>query len=144
MTKCNRCGKENVDPVYPHTCTPPLAIALAETLERQFPEGTAHSFLDGEAAAELRRLHNVKLAFDEWIDKTAWVQHTAGARDLGKHRADVLRERIERLEAENEALREALKAMVQTSDEEVLLRHDDQREAMKQAQAALARAGEVK
>ncbi len=53
--KCNRCGKEN--PAEIHTCTAPLAIALAETLERQFPEGTAHSFLDGEAAAELRRLH---------------------------------------------------------------------------------------
>jgi len=34
-----------------------LAIVLAEKLEHQFPEGTAYSFLDGEAAAELRRLH---------------------------------------------------------------------------------------
>jgi hypothetical protein len=50
--KCNRCWKENVDPVYPHTCTAPLAIALVERLD--VPPG-APLFVD--AAAELRRLH---------------------------------------------------------------------------------------
>jgi hypothetical protein len=33
------------------------ALLLAEKLEQQFPLGTAQHYLDGEAAAELRRLH---------------------------------------------------------------------------------------
>lgn len=37
-----------------HTST---ALLLADKLEQQFPLGTAQNFLDGEAAAELRRLH---------------------------------------------------------------------------------------
>lgn len=42
----------------------PEALRLADLLEQQFPEGTAQAFLDGEAAAELRRLHeeNAQLA----------------------------------------------------------------------------------
>jgi hypothetical protein len=35
----------------------PLALTLADKLEQQFPIGTAQGYLDGEAAAELRRLH---------------------------------------------------------------------------------------
>ena len=35
----------------------PTALLLAEKLEQQFPVGTAQRYLDGEAAAELRRLH---------------------------------------------------------------------------------------
>ncbi len=37
--------------------TKPTALLLAEKLEQQFPLGTAQHYLDGEAAAELRRLH---------------------------------------------------------------------------------------
>ena len=36
--------------------TKPTALLLAEKLEQQFPLGTAQHYLDGEAAAELRRL----------------------------------------------------------------------------------------
>jgi hypothetical protein len=39
--------------------TKPTALLLAEKLEQQFPLGTAQHYLDGEAAAELRRLHAV-------------------------------------------------------------------------------------
>ena len=35
----------------------------------------------------------------DWHDKTDWVQETSKPRELGKHRADILRERIEALEA---------------------------------------------
>lgn len=35
------------------------ALRLADALEQQFPLGTAQHYLDGEAAAELRRLHAV-------------------------------------------------------------------------------------
>jgi|GEM_PF-4078625 len=37
--------------------TQPEALRLADALEQQFPLGTAQEYLDGEAAAELRRLH---------------------------------------------------------------------------------------
>lgn len=37
----------------------PEALRLADALEQQFPLGTAQNYLDGEAAAELRRLHAV-------------------------------------------------------------------------------------
>jgi len=50
--KCQRCGKENVDPVYPHTCTP-LALKCADELERCW----ADPGLQLRSAAELRRLH---------------------------------------------------------------------------------------
>ena len=41
----------------------PLALKLADKLEQQFPIGSAQGYLDGEAAAELRRLQaeNAKL-----------------------------------------------------------------------------------
>lgn len=56
------------------------------------------------------RLHRpasdaVRAAFDEWLSKSEWVQDTATPGELGMHRADVLRQRIERLAAERDALR---------------------------------------
>lgn len=44
-------------------------------------------------------LRQYKLAYDEWQDKTEWVQETVTPKELGMHRADVLRERIFKLEA---------------------------------------------
>jgi hypothetical protein len=38
-------------------------------------------------------------ALKEWSDKTEWVQETAQPLELGMHRADVLKQRIERLKA---------------------------------------------
>jgi hypothetical protein len=38
-----------------------------------------------------------KAAYEEWSNKTDWVQETATPRELGKHRADVLKDRITRL-----------------------------------------------
>jgi hypothetical protein len=51
------------------------------------------------AAAELRRLHEVEQALALWIEKTDWVQRTAEPSELGLHRADVLKSRIERAAA---------------------------------------------
>ena len=45
----------------------------------------------------------------EWLDKTKWVRQTFQTHELGLHRADILRNRIEALTAENERLREALR-----------------------------------
>jgi hypothetical protein len=41
----------------------------------------------------------LKGALKEWSDKTDWVQETAQPLELGMHRADVLKQRIERLKA---------------------------------------------
>ena len=39
-----------------------------------------------------------KEAYIIWQDKTEWVQETAQPKELGMHRADVLRQRIENLQ----------------------------------------------
>ena len=46
----------------------PVALLLAEKLEQQFPVGTAQHYLDGEAAAELRRLHSVNAQLLEALE----------------------------------------------------------------------------
>lgn len=49
-----------------------------------------------------------KLALQEFLDKTEWVQKTGKGHELGMHRADVLRQRIEVLQAEKDVTQEAL------------------------------------
>jgi hypothetical protein len=66
----------------------------------------------GEAAAELRRLDQHELANNVWHEKTEWVQNTAQSHELGMHRADVMRQRIKRLEAVNAQLLEALNGLL--------------------------------
>lgn len=61
-----------------------------------------------ELLAENNRLGQIEYAFSEWIAKTDWVQSTVQASELGRHRADVLRTRIDQFKAENEALRKAI------------------------------------
>lgn len=55
--------------------------------------------------AEIRRLRQFEVAYKEWSDKTDWARIAAKSDELGKHIADVLRERIER---KDELLRQAL------------------------------------
>lgn len=40
-----------------------------------------------------------RMALREWLDKTDWVQKSSTVQELGMHRADVLRKRIQALEA---------------------------------------------
>ena len=54
--------------------------------------------------AEVESLKAKAAAFHEWHAKTEWVQETAEARELGMHRADVMRKRIEALRADAERL----------------------------------------
>lgn len=51
------------------------------------------------------RAEGIRYAYMEWQDKTEWVQETATPSELGKHRADVMRERIAKAEAERDQLR---------------------------------------
>jgi hypothetical protein len=62
--KCNRCGKEN--PAEIHTCTAPLALALADWIDQSDPMN-GHM----KAAAELRRLHAENEALREALEKLA-------------------------------------------------------------------------
>jgi len=43
---------------------------------------------------ECELLRNFKIAYNEWQDKTEWVQQTATVKELGKHRADMLKDRL--------------------------------------------------
>ncbi len=47
-----------------------------------------------------------RAAFMEWIDKTEWVQQTIQPKELGKHRADIMRERIRELKTEVATLKQ--------------------------------------
>ena len=49
--------------------------------------------------AEVETLKAKAAAFDEWHSKTDWVQTTSVATELGMHRADVMRKRIDALQA---------------------------------------------
>lgn len=62
-----------------------------------------------QAALELRRLHareqeleRYKKVWEEWQEKTDWVRATSRPKELGMHRADVLKLRIQELESEAE------------------------------------------
>lgn len=56
-----------------------------------------------DALVDVDRLKQFEAAYMEWSDKTDWVQESAEVRELGKHRADVMRERIERLQEEKDS-----------------------------------------
>jgi hypothetical protein len=99
---CPDCGKRT-PPDSVHTCTPPVQdqqnalCGSASCLDRtaccqECPEQPAQEGLTDRKA----------FAYDEWIDKTNWVQEqigTFGVSALGMHRADVMRKEIERLRA---------------------------------------------
>jgi predicted RNA-binding Zn ribbon-like protein len=93
--KCKRCGKENVDPVYPHTCTLPSALALAEKIERANAGVYSQALYEEYTASarELRRLH---------------YENEALQQALRTEEAISFRRQLHEVQAENEVLREAL------------------------------------
>jgi hypothetical protein len=84
--------------------TQPEALHLAALIDH----GSDSTQIERETAAELRRLHQVELAFEVWSNKTEWVQGTGDGSELGMHIADVLKQRIERLQLSNTELLKAL------------------------------------
>jgi len=90
--KCPRCGKEN--PAEVHTCTPPLALRLADELEAEFP-------LMVDTAAELRRLH---------------AENESLKQALHMEEAISFRRQLQEVHAENEALREFAEEVRRTGD----------------------------
>ncbi len=53
-----------------------------------------------EQQVVILELEEYRKSWYEWSEKTDWVQETAKAKELGMHRADILRKRIEDLERE--------------------------------------------
>lgn len=78
--------------------------------------------------AENEALSRYKTAYEEWSDKTQWVQDTSSAKELGMHRADVLKQRIDWLSAENEALKDVIRSL----SKELSLKPSDYSQAAKE------------
>ena len=55
-----------------------------------------HQRITAAMAAEVERLRKFEAAYNEWQEKTDWVQETIKTHELGKHRADVLKDRLAR------------------------------------------------
>lgn len=70
------------------------------------------------AADELRRLNEIEVANQVWSEKTQWLEATAQPHELGMHRADVMKQRIDSLEAQRDELLEALKGIIQAEHSE--------------------------
>lgn len=82
------------------------AVAFAR---RTRSSGTTLLCASDDLAALLAERDRWVVSGREWLDKTEWVQTNCIApRYLGMHRADILRDQIERLTSERDALREAL------------------------------------
>ena len=58
-----------------------------------------------EQQKALLELEKYRESWCEWSEKTDWIQETGTAKELGMHRADVLRKRIEDLEKEVRTLK---------------------------------------
>jgi len=59
---------------------------------------------------------SAKQCIEEWIDKTSWVQDTAHWSELGMHRADVIKQRIDQKDVKIEEYKEALGNLLSTWD----------------------------
>ena len=80
----------------------PEALRLADELEAG---NCSLRTVMHPAAAELRRLHQTDLSNKEWLEKTEWVQASIQPGELGRHRADTIKQRFDRLLAENKQLK---------------------------------------
>ena len=85
------------------------AERLAQGLDKEQIDTVRRDMLNHEAASLLRaqaaEIERLKVAMNQWLDKTEWVQETVQPQELGMHRADVLRKRIDALRAELEAIK---------------------------------------
>jgi hypothetical protein len=82
-----------------------LRLALEALTNAYWPTDSnllpAHNIKEcGEAISAIKEAlaqsePNYKKALEVWLDKTEWVQETVKPHELGMHRADVLKQRIE-------------------------------------------------
>ena len=88
------------------------AILMAKLLEREGKTVAADMLrqLHTENEALQTRYEACDKALRQWLDKTAWIQETGRGCELGMHRADAVRQRLSAVEAQRDALLEALKS----------------------------------
>lgn len=105
------------------------AVAAALDADLAFPNCAPHRAVQ---MVELICLHAVEqqrselaLTVREWLEKTEWVQQTGVPAELGMHRADVLRARIDSLSGEilmmRDVLKEAYEVIATIDDESEML-----------------------
>ena len=80
------------------TCFDPYAHEQAMSGSEHFVNQTITAIKEALAESE----PNYKKALEVWLDKTEWVQETVKPHELGMHRADVLKQRIEEALAQPE------------------------------------------
>lgn len=86
-----------------------------ERLNEEYDKAWRHDLNDKNnvqvLASEVARLTSFESAYREWIDKTKWVQESVHCSELGKHLADVMRERINQLTDVNTRLLDQVKVL---------------------------------
>lgn len=97
----------------------PLPVLDGETFTRQEVRALLRDYARANVTAATAPLREEvakwKGPCTEWLDKTDWVQRTATARELGLHRADVLRTRIEQAHAATARLAQVLQHVLATA-----------------------------
>ena len=80
-----------------------------------------------QAADELESLQRYRTAYNEWIDKTEWLQKSLPAKYLGMHRADALKDMISELEERCATLTAALRLAVRQNIHDMLMTAEELR-----------------
>ena len=80
-----------------------------------------------KAADELESLQRYRTAYNEWTDKTEWVQESVPAKHLGMHRADALKDMISELEERCATLTDALRLAVRQNSHDMLMTAEELR-----------------
>ena len=93
--------------------------------------------LTDEEINALRCLQYHKVALQEWLEKTEWVQQSQRLGELGMHRADVMRRRLKQAEAQRDVLLEALKGLLDGFDPYAVPEHEVNVSAETKARAAI-------
>jgi hypothetical protein len=75
-----------------------MDVTAERYVDKQIPEKAITAIKEALAESE----PNYKKALEVWLDKTEWVQETVKPHELGMHRADVLKQRIEEALAQPE------------------------------------------
>ena len=97
--------------------TMPEPMRVLGTRGKDAAEAWCRANVAHATAAKDAEIERLRAEVERWrvlcrerLDKTEWVQQTAKPRELGQHRADILRQRIEQAEARAGRLEEALRA----------------------------------
>ena len=80
-----------------------------------------------KATDEIEELQRYHTAYNEWIDKTEWLQKSLPAKYLGMHRADALKDMISELEERCATLTDALRLAVRQNSHDMLLTAEELR-----------------